>query len=100
MERVGFSIAFTAMAKQAGLSEALKGTVLSAFFWGYAVSQARPATPTSLRLKSTVNTGRTCHREAALSNRAHCNQVPRRTGGWAAQCGPLRVSCYWSVLRR
>lgn len=47
VERVGFSIAFTAMAKQAGLSEALKGTVLSAFFWGYAVSQARPATPTS-----------------------------------------------------
>ena len=29
------------MAKQAGVSEAVKGTVLSAFFWGYAVSQAR-----------------------------------------------------------
>lgn len=43
VERVGFSIAFTAMAKQAGVSEAVKGTVLSAFFWGYAVSQARHA---------------------------------------------------------
>lgn len=75
VERVGFSIAFTTMAKQAGLSEALKGTVLSAFFWGYAVSQARPATPTSSRLMSTVTTGRTCHYEAALSSRAHCNQV-------------------------
>ncbi|KAK9840734.1 hypothetical protein WJX81_001117 [Elliptochloris bilobata] len=39
VERVGFSIAFTAMAKQAGVSEAVKGTVLSAFFWGYAMSQ-------------------------------------------------------------
>mmetsp|Transcript_13965 Transcript_13965/g.24485 ORF Transcript_13965/g.24485 Transcript_13965/m.24485 type:complete len:437 (+) Transcript_13965:60-1370(+) len=39
VERVGFSIAFTAMAKDANLPESVKGTVLSAFFWGYAVSQ-------------------------------------------------------------
>jgi sugar phosphate permease len=39
VERVGFSIAFTAMAKEAALDESSKGTVLSAFFWGYAVSQ-------------------------------------------------------------
>lgn len=39
VERVGFSIAFTAMAKEAGLDESVKGTVLSAFYWGYALSQ-------------------------------------------------------------
>ena len=39
VERVGFSIAYTTMAKDAGVGEATKGTVLSAFFWGYAVSQ-------------------------------------------------------------
>ncbi len=38
-ERVGFSIAFTAMAKAASLDESVKGKVLSAFYWGYAVSQ-------------------------------------------------------------
>ena len=45
-ERVGFSIAYTAMAKEAAVDEAVKGTVLSAFYWGYGVSQvcvtARP----------------------------------------------------------
>ncbi len=39
VERVGFSIAFTAMAKQAQLDEKTKGTVLSAFYWGYGLSQ-------------------------------------------------------------
>ncbi|GBF98302.1 anion transporter-like [Raphidocelis subcapitata] len=39
VERVGFSIAFTEMAKAAGAGEALKGEVLSAFYWGYGVSQ-------------------------------------------------------------
>ena len=39
VERVGFSLAFTALAKEAGVGEGTKGTVLSAFFWGYAVSQ-------------------------------------------------------------
>ncbi|KAG1674435.1 hypothetical protein FOA52_012963 [Chlamydomonas sp. UWO 241] len=39
MERVGFSIAFTELAKTAALDESIKGTVLSAFFWGYALSQ-------------------------------------------------------------
>lgn len=39
VERVGFSIAYTAMAKEAEVDEALKGTVLSAFYWGYAISQ-------------------------------------------------------------
>jgi ACS family sodium-dependent inorganic phosphate cotransporter len=41
VERVGFSIAFTEMAKTAGLDESAKGTVLSAFYWGYALSQVR-----------------------------------------------------------
>ena len=39
VERVGFSIAYTAMAKVAKVDEATKGTVLSAFYWGYGVSQ-------------------------------------------------------------
>lgn len=39
VERVGFSIAFTTMAKQANLDEHVKGNVLSAFYWGYGVSQ-------------------------------------------------------------
>lgn len=39
VERVGFSIALTAMAKQSQVDEAVKGTVLSAFYWGYGVSQ-------------------------------------------------------------
>lgn len=40
VERVGFSIAYTAMAKRENVSEAVKGTVLSAFYWGYGLSQA------------------------------------------------------------
>ncbi|KAF5827740.1 major facilitator superfamily domain-containing protein [Dunaliella salina] len=40
VERVGFSIAFTAMAKDnASIGESVKGTVLSAFYWGYGLSQ-------------------------------------------------------------
>ena len=39
VERVGFSIAFTAMAKDANVDESVKGTVLSSFYWGYALSQ-------------------------------------------------------------
>ncbi|PSC75289.1 putative anion transporter 5 [Micractinium conductrix] len=39
VERVGFSIAFTAMAGEANVDEGVKGTVLSAFYWGYALSQ-------------------------------------------------------------
>jgi ACS family sodium-dependent inorganic phosphate cotransporter len=39
VERVGFSIAFTAMANRANLDEHVKGNVLSAFYWGYGVSQ-------------------------------------------------------------
>ncbi len=39
VERVGFSIAYTAMAKVDKVDEATKGTVLSAFYWGYGVSQ-------------------------------------------------------------
>ena len=41
VERVGFSIAYTRMAKEAQLDEAVKGRVLSTFYWGYALSQAR-----------------------------------------------------------
>lgn len=38
-ERMGFSIAFTELADTQNINEALKGTVLSAFFCGYAVMQ-------------------------------------------------------------
>jgi len=41
VERVGFSIAFTEIAKASGAGEGLKGAVLSAFYWGYGVSQVR-----------------------------------------------------------
>lgn len=43
VERVGFSIAYTAMAKKVNVSESVKGTVLSAFYWGYGVSQVDPS---------------------------------------------------------
>ncbi len=43
VERVGFSIAYTAMAKKVNVSESTKGTVLSAFYWGYGVSQVNPS---------------------------------------------------------
>ncbi len=59
VERVGFSIAFTAMAKDASLDESVKGTVLSAFYWGYAVSQvrggeSRPCMALHLRTQSLI----------------------------------------------
>lgn len=38
-ERMGFSIAFTELAETEGLKEAVKGRVMSAFFYGYAVMQ-------------------------------------------------------------
>ena len=41
VERVGFSIAFTDMAKASKADESVKGMVLSAFYWGYGVSQVR-----------------------------------------------------------
>jgi len=39
VERTGFSIAYTIMAKEAAIGEATKGTVLSSFYWGYGLSQ-------------------------------------------------------------
>lgn len=39
IERVGFSIAYTAAADDAGVDQATKGLILSTFFYGYAVSQ-------------------------------------------------------------
>ncbi|CAN0229117.1 unnamed protein product [Hapterophycus canaliculatus] len=38
-ERSGFSIAFTELAKLESLKETVKGTVMSAFFYGYAAMQ-------------------------------------------------------------
>lgn len=48
-ERVGFSIAYTRMAKDAGVDDALKGRVLSAFYAGYGLSQATPEEQSMLR---------------------------------------------------
>lgn len=40
VERTGFSIAYTIMAKEAGtVDEGTKGVVMSAFYWGYGISQ-------------------------------------------------------------
>ncbi|KAJ9508889.1 hypothetical protein QJQ45_028212 [Haematococcus lacustris] len=55
VERVGFSISFTAMAKEANLDETVKGTVLSAFYWGYALSQARSLDSSTRACKSSVS---------------------------------------------
>ena len=41
LERVGFSIAYTAIAAAANIEETTKGLVLGAFFNGYAFSQVR-----------------------------------------------------------
>jgi hypothetical protein len=50
VERTGFSVAYTAAAKEHAVSEAVKGTVLSSFFWGYAVSQASVRAYTCCRI--------------------------------------------------
>eukprot|EP00803_Ostreobium_quekettii_P004842 evm.model.scf_728EXC.7 EVM.evm.TU.scf_728EXC.7 scf_728EXC:40676-43413(-) len=39
VERQGFSIAFTAMARSAAIDEGVKGSVFSDFYWGYGLSQ-------------------------------------------------------------
>lgn len=39
VERQGFSIAFTAMARTAAIDEEVKGSVFSDFYWGYGLSQ-------------------------------------------------------------
>lgn len=59
VERVGFSIAYTAMAKTAGVDEATKGTILSAFYWGYGVSQVSPTQ--QVALGGLIATACDCH---------------------------------------
>lgn len=39
VERTGFSISYTLLARAGGVDEAVKGTIMSAFYWGYGVSQ-------------------------------------------------------------
>lgn len=39
VERTSFSISYTLLAKAARVDEATKGTIMSAFYWGYGVSQ-------------------------------------------------------------
>lgn len=39
IERTGFSISCTLLAKAAGVDEGVKGTIMSAFYWGYGISQ-------------------------------------------------------------
>ena len=109
-ERVGFSIAFTAMAKEAQLDESIKGTVMSAFYWGYALSQVchwqpPPASYFCIRWSCYALMLRTCpmtpirhaHRQAMWLT---CLQVP---GGWAAQLYGGRVTLIisfflWSLV--
>ena len=76
LERVGFSIAYTAIAAAANIEETTKGLVLGAFFNGYAFSQVRLLFP-CLRNEQTTPLlpARTKPQPAVLV------QVP---GGWAA----------------
>eukprot|EP00889_Picochlorum_renovo_P003964 jgi/Picre1/30994/NNA_006352.t1 len=39
VERTGFSIAYTLMAKESDVDQGTKGAVMSAFYWGYGISQ-------------------------------------------------------------
>lgn len=41
VERVGFSISYTAMARRDGIDETQKGFIMSCFFYGYALTQVR-----------------------------------------------------------
>ena len=41
IERIGFPVAYTAVAIRAGIDQATKGWVLSSFYYGYASSQVR-----------------------------------------------------------
>ncbi len=72
VERTGFSVAYTAAAKEHNVSEAVKGTVMSSFFWGYAVSQVLIAdAPNLCRLQmpwcsvASTDQHRLCRRSAA-----------------------------------
>ena len=40
VERTGFPVVFTQVAQEKNISETLKGTIFSAFYYGYATSQA------------------------------------------------------------
>lgn len=42
---------------QAGVGEGVKGTVLSAFYWGYGISQARHPAPAQLCLVAAAGLG-------------------------------------------
>lgn len=59
VERLGFTIAYTRMAKAAQLDERVKGRVLSAFYWGYALSQA------TLKISNPVDARRAADRSLA-----------------------------------
>ena len=50
-DRVGFSVAFTGIATEAGVSKTTAGTVLSAFFYGYACTQVGGAPPATRRAR-------------------------------------------------
>lgn len=70
VERVGFPLAFTALAKDADIGEAKKGTVMSAFFWGYAVSQVCNTSIPSNRNSNVQTVLDTI--QAAVSAAMHC----------------------------
>lgn len=78
VERVGFSIAYTEMAKAADIDEAVKGGVLSAFFWGYGLSQVCPvhtSTTTGLSVKVTSVLGRSRSGDKVASLEAICAEL-------------------------
>lgn len=84
VERTGFSISYTLLAKAAGVDEAVKGTIMSAFYWGYGISQVCPQRNQHHALHCTLH---------------HHPQVP---GGMAAQQfggRPTLLLCFvtWSI---
>lgn len=70
VERVGFSIAFTSLARQVGFDEQVKGAVMSAFYWGYGVSQVRD--------NRTMKMGRARPRETHWRGSLLCKKGRRR----------------------
>jgi ACS family sodium-dependent inorganic phosphate cotransporter len=82
VERVGFSIAFTAMARTAQVPESVKGTVLSAFYWGYGVSQVLQARAPSA---ASVNQHTCPIADQSRSWHPPCAFLMQIPGGWAAQ---------------
>lgn len=88
VERTGFSVAYTAAAKDHAVSEATKGTVLSSFFWGYAVSQVKSSCERMPHHEQTPEPPST--RSCAC---CRCRAAGRRSAGAAAPRSRCPLRC-------